>query len=439
MPRVLIRQGSSFHFRRTVPARLRPVIGRREFWASLGTSSPTLARARAGRLYAQAEEIFGLANDIVRNLEAALEEQEAAQEIEQQTARLRAEMLELKLLSAQAKHDVELGEKLKAANAKLAGLVPAIHRVGGQLTEARRNGKETRELAADLVELVKSIPRVSMPAASTPPSPAVAEPDKPLLSTLVEPFFKRRLEVDGTLHQVVGQERGTVRRFMEAVGDQAVNKYGRADITRFLNLLRQLPAKYGRSPKDKDLSLDQLIARAEKSGEERLTDKTVKRHLSTLSQFFQFAVDQGHLTVTAHTDMLSDHRFKSSDRGAREQRDLWEPAELKTLFSSPVWTGSQRLHPSDRAGDRKQVVGRDVGQVRGQDASDHRRRGQLQLKHAIQTTSTPQRGVDATGMVGGCNNNDTITSGHAIEFSEKGVCDDREITVVVGRLPACRQ
>ena len=61
---MLVRQG--LHFRRAVPARLRPVVGRGELWASLGTSSRVVARVRAGRLYAVAEEIFAVAADIVR-------------------------------------------------------------------------------------------------------------------------------------------------------------------------------------------------------------------------------------------------------------------------------------------------------------------------------------------------------------------------------------
>lgn len=81
----------------------------------------------------------------------------------------------------------------------------------------------------------------------------------------------------------MGQERGTLRRFLELAGDRPVDAYGRGDITRFLSTLRRLPSNYGRSPKDKDQTLVDIIAQADAEGAERLTDKTVKRHLSALS------------------------------------------------------------------------------------------------------------------------------------------------------------
>jgi integrase len=78
----------------------------------------------------------------------------------------------------------------------------------------------------------------------------------------------------------------------------------------------------------------------------------VKRHLGALSQFFQFAVDQGHITVAARAELTANHRFRE-DAGAREQRDAWSPEELKALFSSPIWTGS---HPTVRTRPGPEII-----------------------------------------------------------------------------------
>lgn len=129
-----------------------------------------------------------------------------------------------------------------------------------------------------------------------------------------------------------------MRRFLEFCGDHPPAAYTRGDMTRFLETLRQLPNTYGKSPKDKDRTLAELITDAESKGAKRLTDKTVKRHLSTLSQFFQFAVDSGHLTVAARSELVEGHRFRD-DRSARDQRDAWTMEELQKLFASPLWTG----------------------------------------------------------------------------------------------------
>ena len=159
----------------------------------------------------------------------------------------------------------------------------------------------------------------------------------PTASALVEPFFIRRETIDGLSHHDMSQERTTLRLFMDVCGDRPVNAYGRGDVTGFLDTLRQLPKTYGKSPKDRDRRAADIIASAP-ADTPRLTDKTVKRHHTALTQFLRFAVDAGHLTVAQHTELTAKHRFREEQK-AHEQRDAWAPDDLRTLFRSPVWTG----------------------------------------------------------------------------------------------------
>jgi integrase len=177
------------------------------------------------------------------------------------------------------------------------------------------------------------------PSAPPPPAPTSA----PMASSLVEPYFKRRETLDRSLHQVMNQDRATLRRFLEACGDRPVDAYGRGDVTGFLDTMRRLPNTYGKSPRDKDRSLLEIIAEGEEKGLPKLMDRTVKRHLSALSQFFQYALDNGHLTNAQRIELVEDHRFREN-KGAREQRDAWTSQELVQLFSSPVWTGCLSDH-----------------------------------------------------------------------------------------------
>lgn len=98
---------------------------------------------------------------------------------------------------------------------------------------------------------------VSAQAAPTapphPPQTATPAPAAPLLSSLIDPFIERRETHHKATHQVLAQERGTLQRFVEAQGDKAPAHYSRADITAFLDILRRLPATYGRAHKDKAL------------------------------------------------------------------------------------------------------------------------------------------------------------------------------------------
>lgn len=168
--------------------------------------------------------------------------------------------------------------------------------------------------------------------------PALATPHA---ATLEKPFFIHRATMADATHQVMGQERGTLRRFREDRGDRPVDSYSRGDITGFLNTLRRCPTSYGKSPRDKDRSLADIIAEANETGADRLKDKTVKRHLSTLSRFFWFAFDQGYISEAQWKTLVAHHAFRDEE-GAREQREAWRSEELVKLFGSPVWTGCNR-------------------------------------------------------------------------------------------------
>ncbi|WP_143225608.1 DUF6538 domain-containing protein [Acetobacter pomorum] len=53
--------GSHYHFRRTIPHVLLPLLGRTEISLSLQTNSKRVARERAAGLYARTEEFFSKA------------------------------------------------------------------------------------------------------------------------------------------------------------------------------------------------------------------------------------------------------------------------------------------------------------------------------------------------------------------------------------------
>jgi integrase len=177
------------------------------------------------------------------------------------------------------------------------------------------------------------------------PIPVPRVDAKSLMSSVEGDYFEIRATVSDATHQVMGQERGTLRRFRELLGDRSVNAYGRGDITRFLATLRRLPKTYGKSPRDKNRSLAEIVADADRQGAERLSDKTVKRHLSTLSQFYKVCFDKGYLTAAEWKNLVGHHTFRD-DGAARDQRDRWLPEELAKLFNSPVWRGCDAIYRS---------------------------------------------------------------------------------------------
>jgi integrase len=177
----------------------------------------------------------------------------------------------------------------------------------------------------------------ALASALSPPSRPAPPPEAPPFSALLDDFLARR-ERTGLRVHTIGQDRPVLRFFAECAGDKPVTAYSRGDVSSYLDRARLLPASYGRSPADRNRPMADLIARAERTGEPRLSEKTAKRHLSTLSAFFKFCRDRGHLTKAQCDDLVSGHRFGAM-RAARQQRDAWASEDLKALFASPVWTG----------------------------------------------------------------------------------------------------
>lgn len=148
-------------------------------------------------------------------------------------------------------------------NARLAQIISALQR--SEVAPAppcqpdAPVGPACREPASSAPGLCPGDPTAPADAGPVPPSPAraahaerrtPAASREALVSSLIDPFARERIR-QGKLHTVVAQERGTLRRFLEACGDRPFKKYGRGDVTSWLELMRRLPVAYGKSPRDK--------------------------------------------------------------------------------------------------------------------------------------------------------------------------------------------
>lgn len=313
---MLKKVGSVWHFRRRVPQNLRQFFDSGEIWLSVRTGNVTLARARAGIVYARVERVFEMARGIRVKIDNRSPE-EIKYELEHLKQVAEWDAIEYGLDRLEREREAEKSaQELKAVEAQLKQSRIINERALATLTEPRNHAPIVKEKK---------------------------EPAKPTVWKIKDAYFAHSLAFHKKSNQVVNQERTTVEIFREICGDKPVNTYDRGDVSRFLGALRRLPAVYGRSPKDKKLTFTQIIARADEAKALRLSEKTVKRHLSALSQFFVYCVDQGYLTVSARLDMFGEHAFKTKG-SAKSQRDAWTPDELTKLFKSPVWTGCESKH-----------------------------------------------------------------------------------------------
>lgn len=294
-----------------------------------------MARQKLGVLLAEDPR-----DELIAALEALVREQSETLDVVEAAHSKALEVSEFRSVLVQAEIVTEFQERMKRLGGVLDKVVPSVERLCGMVTESRRSGAQALSLASQLSAEIAEVREISKQLAATKKRAAKGEePDAPELSSYIEPFFAWRTKI-GTRHQVIGQERGTIARFIELHGDKPVNRYIRSDVVKFLDTLRKLPKNYGKSPKDKETSLDTFLKRAEQAGDGGLQDKTIKRHLSVLSQFFRFCVDKGGLSITQRNELCEKHRFQLSEKADNEQRDAWEMSDLKILFASEVWQPS---------------------------------------------------------------------------------------------------
>lgn len=87
------------------------------------------------------------------------------------------------------------------------------------------------------------------------------------------------------------QNEVTFRLFADHVGDATLTSIRRPDVADFLETVGRLHRDYGRSPKSKGLTLDQLLERY--PGPPYLTNRTINRHASALSGLWRWARRRG--------------------------------------------------------------------------------------------------------------------------------------------------
>lgn len=139
--------------------------------------------------------------------------------------------------------------------------------------EARLYEEAIKRAHGDLPIVLTPDPEKAAPALLPPVAPA--KPVKPLASSLAEAHFARRARTAGVSEHTVGQERATLRMFVEVAGGRPVDTYDRGHIARFLDRPQRLPSTYGKSRRDKDMTVAKIIAEADERGSARRRDRQI--------------------------------------------------------------------------------------------------------------------------------------------------------------------
>jgi hypothetical protein len=377
--RNVVQRNRIFHFRRGIPLDLRARFRRREITCSLRTAELHLAGIRARELYLAAESIFEesrrdpmLSDDqlavIVQDFYGYVLDQE-------NKLRLRLGRIPEEVRAKRAEHFRGVAQQARSdlgANefGSVAFITEAMlrkHELAGQLDETGRNqlsqalmrgGIELAEavraryegdftfeprdkLLARKIETLFAQPSAAQPQTSqqqtptAPPEPtkdAAQATDGALFAKMAERFVAKQQQLRRWEKQTAAQNEKSYELFEAICGNRPLRSYTRRDAATFKDALERLPADYGKASRYAGKAPDEILVLDAESGSkgERLSIKTVKRHLSALSALWDESIPLGD----AADKIFSGFKFPQQQR-AQDQRPMWTRADLARLFKTP--------------------------------------------------------------------------------------------------------
>jgi len=138
--------------------------------------------------------------------------------------------------------------------------------------------------------------------------------------------------------------------FVRFIGHDDPRRMRQSHIADFKSIFYRMPKHYGKSPKDFDCSVAEILKRAENlSADERgLSTSTINRHMTQMGNIVGICKHAGY--PFGHYEGVSGLRSKK--RGdAREERGKFTTQEMHEIFKLPIWTGTESEDERYKPGD----------------------------------------------------------------------------------------
>lgn len=304
IPHVQIRH-ATFWFRRRIPTSLIPVIGRREFTRTLSTSSPQEAKRRSCVCWLETERIF---QSMSENLNDELKVADLVQELDK-CLRTMDQMQAVMESQQRAFNMLKTASEISALQSDIK-----ISELTAKLSEANESGalKDMVISTTDHTPKLKKSPKLTVK-----------------LKAWVEELHKPNDNGKITTEQVIHQNLMTIRLWSEFFNDKPVREYTKEQAQEFKHQLSKLPANHGKS-RSHIVSAPQAIKENQDSPNPKpcLTAKTIKRHFSALSSYWDFLLQAGQVDE----NIFLGHKHKGA-KSKRSQRDMWSNDDLKRLIN----------------------------------------------------------------------------------------------------------
>ena len=181
------------------------------------------------------------------------------------------------------------------------------------------------------------------------PAPEAKPAFDPALEAVADRLAGRKEKRGRVTDKTAYQIRKTAELLREATGVADIRMLRQEHLMTFSNIMHALPPTYRKTPKEREMNLQQIIAAAEAAGgKQGFAAATINRNLGFVGQIIKHARSEG-----IPLDPLLDTRDLRETDPEDEQDKVasFSRGDLQRLFAGPVWQGclsaGRRTQPGD--------------------------------------------------------------------------------------------
>jgi hypothetical protein len=167
---------------------------------------------------------------------------------------------------------------------------------------------------------------------------APANPDQAGILDLAEKLCATKIQLGEWTVKTARQMRQTAALLRKVVRHDDLTRLRQADMARYVDVLLALPKNYGKSSRDAERPLDQILKAAKglPDTEKGLEGPTLNRHLTHLGNLVDYAAGRGVRPAESLDLTALRARKKTRDR---DDRAPFTAGDLEAVFGLPIWRG----------------------------------------------------------------------------------------------------
>lgn len=187
-------------------------------------------------------------------------------------------------------------------------------------------------------------PQVVAASSSPAPTPTTSKTEK-TVSAYIEQYVEETRHTGQWTNQTEAQNRNSIDLLTRICGDKLPSTYTRDDAATLRRRLEMIPENYGKSPRHKAMTIDEVIA-AKKPETKTLSEGTLNRHWNSITGYIRWLNRQNGVPDLSFDRVWGGFRW-GANIPTSEKRLAWDIPSLEKLFASPIWTGFKE-HPTKR-------------------------------------------------------------------------------------------